>query len=74
LLESVEPNVAVYATACIALLFAEEGKPAEQLDEDQFFAVVGALIAPRLPTIAAAVTRGDEAALVNELIDIKTIY
>ena len=40
-------NFAVYAIACVALLFAEQGKPAEELDEDQFFAVVGALICGR---------------------------
>jgi hypothetical protein len=74
LLESVEPNVAVYATACVALLFAEDGRPTEELDEDQFFAVVGALIAPRLPAIAAAVTKGDEAELISELIEIRAMY
>jgi hypothetical protein len=74
LLDDVEPNVAVYATACIALLFAEEGRPAEELDEDQFFAVVGALIAPRLAAIADAVARNDKAALVKELLDIKAMY
>jgi hypothetical protein len=74
LLDSVEPNVAVYATACVALLFAEEGRPAGEIDEDQFFAVVGALIASRLPAISAAVMKGDEAELMNELIDIKAMY
>jgi hypothetical protein len=70
----IEPNVAVYATACIALLFAEEGRPAQELDEDEFFAVVGALIAPRLPAISAAVASGDRAGLARELIDIKAMY
>src|SRR4029079_4594532 len=31
--ESAEQNVAVYAIACVALLFAQQGKPAQELDE-----------------------------------------
>jgi hypothetical protein len=73
-LSDVEPNIAVYATACIALLFAEEGRPAQELDEDQFFAVVSALIRPRLPAIAAAVSDSDEGQLMQVLVDIKSIY
>ncbi|CAN5487935.1 hypothetical protein BH10PSE7_BH10PSE7_16110 [soil metagenome] len=73
-LSDVEPNIAVYATACIALLFAEEGRLAQELDEDQFFAVVSALIRPRLGVIAAAVADRDEARLIGELIEIKAIY
>jgi hypothetical protein len=72
--DDVEPNVSVYATACVALLFAEEGRPTEELEEDQFFAVVGALIAPRLPAISAAVAGNHEAALIDELIEIKSMY
>ena len=70
----VEPNVAVYAIACVALMFAEEGKPAEAIDEDEFFSVTGALIGPRLPAIAAYVERRDEAGLARELADIKSMY
>ena len=70
----IEPNVLVYATACIALLFAEEGKPVEELDEDQFFSIAGALIAPRMPAIAAAVSAANRAALERELIEIKAMY
>jgi hypothetical protein len=70
----IPPNVLVYATACVALLFAEEGRPAEELDEDQFFAVVGALIAPRLPAIADAVSAADDRWLARELLDIKAMY
>lgn len=69
-----EQNAVVYAVACVALLFAEQGKPAEELDEDQFFAVVGALIAPRLPTIADLVGRRDETGLAAELADIRAMY
>jgi hypothetical protein len=74
LFHGVEQNVAVYAIACITLLFAEEGKPTTALDEDQFFAVVGALIEPRLRDIENLVNRHDIAGLARELADIKAIY
>lgn len=71
---AVEPNVAVNAIACVALLFAEDGKPAEAIDEDAFFEVTGALIGPRLPAIAQLVAARDEAGLARELADIKSMY
>lgn len=69
-----DQNLTVYATACVTLLFAEQGKPAEELDEDQFFAIVGALIAPRLPTIASLVAKRDIAGLAAELTEIRGMY
>lgn len=72
--KSAEQNVAVYAIACVALLFAEQGKPAEELSEDQFFAVVGALISPRLPAIAGLVANRDIDGLAKELAEIQTMY
>ncbi|MGE0005380.1 MAG: hypothetical protein AB7S92_07295 [Parvibaculaceae bacterium] len=71
---SAKQNVAVYAIACVALLFAEQGKPAGELDEDQFFAVVGALIAPRLKAIAALAANRDVEGLARELAEIRTMY
>jgi len=71
---AVEPNVAVNAIACVALMFAEEGKPAEAINEDEFFSVTGALIGPRLCTIADHIARRDEAGLARELADIKSMY
>ena len=56
------------------LLFAEEGKPAESIDEDEFFSVTGALIGPRLKAIAALIARKDESGLAQELADIKSMY
>jgi hypothetical protein len=70
----VEPNVAVFAIACVALMFAEDGKPAEAIDEDEFFTVTGALIGPRLPAIAGFIEQRDEAGLARELADIKSMY
>jgi hypothetical protein len=72
--KSAEQNVAVYAIACVALLFAEQGKPAEELDEDQFFAVVGALISPRLAAITALVASRNVEGLAKELAEIQTMY
>jgi hypothetical protein len=71
---SVDPNIAVNAIACVALMFAEEGKPAETIDEDEFFSVTGALIGPRLLPIASLVAAGDEAGLARELAVIKSMY
>ena len=70
----VEQNVAVFAIACVALMFAEEGRPTQAIEEDEFFSVTGALIGPRLPAIAALVDRRDEAGLARELADIKSMY
>src|SRR5262245_3994917 len=69
-----DQKLTVYAIACVALLFAEQGKPAEELDEDQFFAVVGALIAPRLPAIESLVAKRDVDGLAKELAEIQTMY
>jgi hypothetical protein len=70
----VEPNVAVFAIACVALMFAENGKAAEAIDGDEFFTVTGALIGPRLPAIARFIEAHDEAGLARELTDIKSMY
>ncbi len=72
--DNIEPNVAVFAIACVALLFAEEGKPSTIQNEDEFFAIVGALITPRLEKIAKLITTHNIAALTAELNDIKAIY
>ncbi|WP_395688212.1 hypothetical protein [Aestuariivirga sp.] len=69
-----EPNVAVYAIAAVALMLAESGRPAGVMDEDEFFAVTGALIGPRLPAIASLIASRDEPGLARELADIKSMY
>ncbi len=69
-----DPNIAVNAIACVALMFAEEGRPTEAIDEDEFFSVTGALIGSRLTTIADLVAAKDEAGLARELTDIKSMY
>jgi hypothetical protein len=74
LLRNREPNLVVWSIACVTLLFAEEGKPTQTLDEDRFFAVVGALIEPRLDAMEAQIQRGDLKGLASELADIKAMY
>jgi malonyl CoA-acyl carrier protein transacylase len=74
LFEDAEPNIAVFATACVALLFAGEGKPMAIQDEDEFFAIVGALILPRLKDISAFIANRDVAGLSAELANIKAMY
>lgn len=72
--ENTEPNVAVFAIACVALLFAEEAKPTTIQNEDEFFAIVGALITPRLEKIAALISAHEVEALTAELSDMKEMY
>jgi hypothetical protein len=74
LFEDTEPNIAIFAIACVALLFAEEGKPIAIHDEDEFFAIVGALILPRLKDISALISKRDVAGLSRELAEIKAMY
>ncbi|MCA3555140.1 hypothetical protein [Aestuariivirga sp.] len=69
-----EANVAVFSIACVALMFAADGKPTGAIDEDGFFTVTGALIGPRLSAIARLVEANDEAGLARELADIKSMY
>ncbi|MDO8353567.1 MAG: hypothetical protein Q7T14_08885, partial [Aestuariivirga sp.] len=74
LFEDTEPNIAIFAIACVALLFAEEGKPIAIQDEDEFFAIVGALILPRLKDISAFIAKRDVASLSKGLASIKAMY
>jgi hypothetical protein len=74
LLREADANVAIWAVACIALLFAEEGRPSEKLGEDEFFAVVAALIEPRLEAIGSLIRSGDANGLARELEAIKAMY
>jgi hypothetical protein len=74
LLESGNPNVAVCATACLALLLAEDGGEIKGVGEDEFFAIVGALISPRLPAMQSAVEQADVAKLIHELDAIRALY
>ncbi|MBI2718367.1 MAG: hypothetical protein HY245_03090 [Rhizobiales bacterium] len=74
LFEEVDANVAVPAIACVSLLFAGDGMAPYRLHDDEFFAVVGALILPRLGRIAELSGNRDLAGLARELSDIKALY
>jgi hypothetical protein len=54
ILKGTDANVAVMATACLALLLAEQGRPLSDLDEGAFLEISGALLKPRLPALTAA--------------------
>jgi hypothetical protein len=73
-LESGDVNLGVMAAACVALLIAEEGKPLASLNEDEFFAIAGALLAPRLPDMAKAVEKRDTQALAQALKSVRDLY
>ena len=70
----IEPNVAVYSIACVALLFAEEGKPVAIHNEDEFFAIVAALIQPRLKEMSNLISKRDVTGISKELENIKAMY
>lgn len=74
LLQGRDPNIAVMATACLALLLAEDGKPIESVDEDEFFLIAGALLAPRLDAMAAAIAARDVGKLAQELRAVHDLY
>jgi hypothetical protein len=69
-----DPNLAVMAAACVALLIAEDGKPIESLNEDEFFAIAGALLAPRLPDMETALRQRDVQALAHALKAVSDLY
>jgi hypothetical protein len=69
-----DPNAGVAAIAGVALLFGAQGKPTDEINEDRFFAIVGALIAPRLATIEQLILRNDVRKLEAELAAIKGMY
>ena len=72
--EGFDANVAVMATACLALLLAEEGRPMEKMGEDEFFAITGALLSPRLPRLSDAIAARDRAAIARELVAVRDLY
>jgi hypothetical protein len=69
-----DPNLAIMAAACVALLIAEEGKPIESLNEDEFFAIAGALLAPRLPEMHLALRQRNIPALGSALKAVRELY
>lgn len=74
LLSQGDPNVAVFATACMALLLAEQGGEIKGISEGEFFAIVSALMAPRLHAMQEAIAAGDLITLAKELAAIRDLY
>jgi hypothetical protein len=73
-LQGADANLGVIAAACVALLIAEDGKPIESLDENEFFAIAGALLAPRLPDMRRAVLQRDVVGLAVALQAVGELY
>jgi hypothetical protein len=69
-----DPNIAVMATACLALLLAEEGKPLAETDDDEFFEISGALLAPHFGALTKAIEARDVGALAHILETVKDLY
>lgn len=74
LLASGDPNVAVFAVAVMALLFAEGGKPVAITDEGEFFRIVAALISPRLVSLTAAIEGEQVDVIAAEIARIQSLY
>ncbi|MDE2383795.1 MAG: hypothetical protein KGO53_04185 [Alphaproteobacteria bacterium] len=62
-LKSVDLNIAVFSSACLALLLAQAGKPNTEITDSEFLAIVGQLIHNRLPSLAHMVKEKDAAAI-----------
>lgn len=73
-LRKADVNLAVMAAACVALMIADDGKPIESLNEDEFFAIAGALLEPRLDEMTEAVARRDVDALAQSLRAVRDLY
>ncbi|HYD07175.1 MAG TPA: hypothetical protein VEC60_15670 [Reyranella sp.] len=69
-----DPNVSVAAVAGMALLFGAQGRPTPQTDENRFFGIVGALIAPHLAAVERLIVAEDVSGLEAELTTLQTIY
>ncbi len=69
-----DPNIAVFATACLALLLAQEGKPLEETKEGEFFEISGALLSPFLDALTKAIAVQDIPAIAGVLENVKSLY
>ncbi len=62
-LDEIDANIPVMAAASLALLLAQEGRPRETVDEDDFLGISGVLLASKTRDIEKAVDSNDTAAL-----------
>jgi len=73
-LKLADPNIAVLATACLALLLAQEGKPLAETNEDEFFEISGALLSPFLDDLTKSIATQDLPELARVLGHVKDLY
>lgn len=62
-LGTIDLNVAVFSSACLALLLAQSGKPNRNIDDPKFLAIVGQLMQNRLSIMADLVEKRDSASI-----------
>lgn len=74
ILNVTDPNISIMATACLALLLAEAGRPFVALNEIDFLEISGALLEPRLLALAEAVKGKDQTAIANILVAVHELY
>lgn len=60
---SFDPNVAVMAAACVALLLGPEGRPLADVDEDDLLDIAGILVSGKLSEMAQAIAADDQPTL-----------
>lgn len=73
-LEDTDANAAVLTVACVALLFADAGRPAEIMSEDDFFDVTAALVGPRVAKLVELADGERQQELAAELRLIGDLY
>ncbi len=74
ILRDADANVTVMATACLALLLAEQGRPLADLDEGAFLEISGALLKPRLAALTQALETQDLDATARILRGVVALY
>ena len=71
---SFDPNIAVMAAACVALILGTEGKPLADIDEDDFLDIAGILVSGKLNEMAQAIAADDLATLSAIFDSVKSAY
>jgi hypothetical protein len=74
LFQNVDPNAAIAAISCVALLLAEDGDPGVPLNEDEFFGVTAALMGPQLAGLTKAIEDRDVEGLARRLEALRALY
>jgi hypothetical protein len=74
LFQNVEPNAAIAAISCVALLLAEDGDPGVPLNEEEFFGVTAALMGPQLQGLTKAIEARNIDELAKRLEALRALY